>query len=84
MDTDKLAPLSTTLNENIGTSTQINKTNDTNPPKQDLPDLNALRQNLLIQAQVDKRLKELAEIEKTGTKQKSLRRALLKHWSLIE
>ena len=73
VDTDKLAPLSTTLNENADTSTQIYKTNDTIPPRQDLPDLNALRQNLLIEAQVDKQLKELAEIEKTGTKQQSLR-----------
>ena len=73
VDTDKPAPLSTTLNENAGTSTQANKINDTTPLKQDLPDLNALRQNLLIQEQVDKRLKELAEIEKTGIKQKSLR-----------
>ena len=54
VDTDKLAPLSTTLNENAGTSTQVNKTNDTTPLMQNLPHLNALRQNLLIQAQVDK------------------------------
>ena len=39
-----------------------------------LPQLNTIRQDLLIQAQVEKRLKELAEAEKSGTqKQKSLR-----------
>ena len=39
-----------------------------------LPRLHTIRQDLLIQAQVEKRLKELAEAEKAGTqKQKSLR-----------
>ena len=39
-----------------------------------LPQLHTIRQDLLIQAQVEKRLKELAEAEKSGTqKQKSLR-----------
>ena len=41
-----------------------------------LPQLHTIRQDLLIQAQVEKRLKELAEAEKSGTqKQKSLRGA---------
>ena len=39
-----------------------------------IPQLHTIRQDLLIQAQVEKRLKELAEAEKSGThKQKSLR-----------
>ena len=39
-----------------------------------IPKLYTIRQDLLIQAQVEKRLKELAEAEKSGTyKQKSLR-----------
>ena len=39
-----------------------------------IPQLHTIRQDLLIQAQVEKRLKELAEAEKPGThKQKSLR-----------
>ena len=38
-----------------------------------IPQLHTIRQDLLIQAQVEKRLKELAEAEKSGThKQKSL------------
>ena len=38
-----------------------------------LPQLHTIRQDLLIQAQIENRLKELAEAEKSGTqKQKSL------------
>ena len=43
-----------------------------------LPQLHTIRQDLLIQAQVQKRLKELAEAEESGTqKQKSLRGGLI-------
>ena len=54
-------------------STQANKINDTTPLNQNMPQLSVRRQNILIQTLVDKQLKELAEVEKTGIKQKSLR-----------
>ena len=41
----------------------------------EIPQLNAIRQDLLIQALVEKKLKDLVEAQKAGThKQKSLRR----------
>ena len=38
-----------------------------------IPDLNALRQDMSVQALVEQRLRQLADTEKTGTKIKSLR-----------
>ena len=38
-----------------------------------MPDLQAIRQDTLLQARVEQRLKELTEVDKPGTKIKSLR-----------
>ena len=40
---------------------------------QDIPQLEVLRQNTIVQAQVEKWLRELSEADKSGIKQKSLR-----------
>ena len=45
-----------------------------------IPDLQTIRQDAVLQTQVAKRLKELTESEKSGTKLKSLRGAPWKSW----
>ena len=45
----------------------------TNSHSQDIPQLEVLRQNTIVQAQVEKRLRELSEADKSGIKQKSLK-----------
>ena len=44
---------------------------------QDIPQLEVIRQNTIVQAQVEKWLKELSEADKSGIKQKSLREGLI-------
>ena len=51
---------------------------------QDIPQLEVLRQNTIVQAQAEKWLRELSEADKLGIKQKSLRGGLIEvivpHW----
>ena len=70
---DNLAKLPTTVKKTASTSIDTNHASSLTTLTQNLPQLNNLRQDLLIQAQVEKRFKELAEIEKSGTKQILLR-----------
>ena len=57
------------------------------PPKQhatlNMPNVSNIRNDVLIQSQVDQRLKYLTNLDSTGTKIKSLRGVLLKWWSQI-
>ena len=82
MDPDKSAQLSQTENQSVDTfwstgssklkdplmGTDINYEQMIRNCSEDIPQLSVIRQDLILQAQIEKRLTELSEVNKTATK----------------